>query len=152
MSETTCVELSHHQHYRHSLGQNSPYYAALSARTLLGTRCPTCLRVFVPPRLACLVDRSPTRWVEVGDAGTLIAITEMARRPSYAAAGPESLAIGLVQLDGASNAVLAEVDVAHPVDAGQRVTAVFRSWTSHPAQQLSFAVLEPADSAPAGGA
>jgi len=139
MSEPMIVELTLQQNYRHSLGQNSPFFAALEAGSLVGTRCNTCARTFVPPRTKCVVDGSPTTWETVGDMGTLTAFSNIARRPRYAAAGAETLTLGLVQLDGVDVAILAELVDSEfaPVDAlavGRRVQATYRAATSHPAR------------------
>ncbi len=155
MSEPMAVELTHQQNYRHSLGQNSPYFAALKTGTLLGTRCGSCARTFVPPRTHCVVDGSVTAWQTVGDTGTLIAFSEIARRPKYAAAGGDTLTLGLVQIDGVDVAILAElVDSATtPVAAlaaGQRVTAAYRPAADHPAQHLTFAAAGAAETTSKG--
>lgn len=147
MSHPMTVELTLQQNYRHSLGQNSPFFAALETGTLLGSRCDTCAATFVPPRTNCVVDGSPTSWEAVGDMGTLLGSSNLARRPRYAAAGPDTLTLGLVQLDEVDVAILAEIVdsatmAATALALGQRVRASYRAATNHPAQHLSFAAVE----------
>lgn len=148
MTELATVELEHRQNYSHSLGHNAPFYEALAGGSLVGTRCQSCGRAFVPPRAACVVDGSPTTWEAVGNVGTLVAQSELSRRPRYAAGGGANLVLGLVQLDGVGTAILAELvdsdrSPATSIAPGQRVQARFRPATTHPAQHLSFVALGP---------
>jgi uncharacterized OB-fold protein len=140
MNDSPYVELSHRLDYRHSLGQMAPFFAALSESRIAGTTCVTCQRTYVPPRARCSIDGSPAEWTDVSTSGTVVATSTIARRPRYAAAGPAELVLGLVQLDGVDTALLAELIDEPTVEAGARVEAVFRDATSHPAQQLAFAV------------
>ncbi|MHB8941478.1 MAG: Zn-ribbon domain-containing OB-fold protein, partial [Desulfobacteria bacterium] len=39
--------------YLHSYGQDSPFFAGLSNKKLLGTKCPKCDYTWATPRLAC---------------------------------------------------------------------------------------------------
>ena len=140
MNDSPYVELSHRLDYRHSLGQMAPFFAALSDSRIAGTRCVSCQRTYVPPRAKCSIDGSSAEWADVSTSGTLVATSTIARRPKYAAAGPPELVLGLVQLDGVDTALLAELVDGQTIEAGARVRAVFRDATSHPAQQLAFAV------------
>ncbi len=140
MIDSPYVELSHELHYRHSLGQMAPFFAALSESRIVGTRCVSCERTYVPPRAQCALDGSPAAWTDVSTSGTVVATSTIARRPKYAAAGPAELVLGLVQLDGVATALLAELVDDQTIEAGTRVEAVFRDATSHPAQQLAFTV------------
>ncbi|OKH98073.1 DNA-binding protein [Streptomyces sp. CB02923] len=59
--------------YTHSPGRaQSRYLAALAERRTVGERCPSCLKVYVPPRGACPTCGVATRdQVEVGPRGTV---------------------------------------------------------------------------------
>lgn len=143
MDHPVTVELDHHQHYRHSLGRSSPFFSALAEGRLLGSACTECGRVFVPPRSVCGIDRAPTNWTEVSDRGTVVVSTDVARRPAYAAPGPDPLSLGLIQLDGVATAVLAEIVGTEPMMVGMRVRAAYRSPVDHPTQHLTFVADEP---------
>lgn len=137
MNEPVEVESNYSQTSRRSMGQSSPFFAALSYEEIRGTQCVDCGRSFVPPRLRCPVDKAETNWVTIAGRGTVVGLTHLARRPIHAASGPEDLMLGLVQLDGVSTATLAEL--IGPVDGpGQRVVAKYREAPAHPLQQLVF--------------
>lgn len=137
MNEPVHVESNYTQTSRRSMGQSSPFFTALSNEEIRGTECVDCGRSFVPPRLLCPVDKAKTKWVTIPGQGTVVALTHLARRPRYAAAGPEDLMLGLVQLDGVSTAILAEL--IGPIDGpGQRVVTTYREAPAHPLQQLTF--------------
>lgn len=140
MNDSSIVELSQQLTYRHSLGQMTPFFAALSESRIAGTKCSLCGSTYVPPQMTCRVDANQTEWVDVGSTGTVIATSTVARRPRYAAAGPAELVLGLVQLDDVATALLVELLHDQPVEVGARVEAVFREATTHPAQQLAFSV------------
>ncbi|KUN81365.1 Zn-ribbon domain-containing OB-fold protein [Streptomyces griseoruber] len=59
--------------YTYSPGRaQSAYIAALSGRRTVGERCPSCRKVYVPPRGACpTCGVATTEQVEVGPAGTV---------------------------------------------------------------------------------
>ena len=51
-------------------------------KKIMGTRCPTCNRVYVPARSTCKTCFGQlSEWVEVGDKGTLLTYT-VATEPS----------------------------------------------------------------------
>lgn len=139
MNDSLTIELSQTLKYRHSLGQLSPFFAALSESRIVGTRCSTCQRTYVPPHMNCPVDGSTAEWENVSTTGTVVATSTVSRRPKYAAAGPAELVLGLVQLDGVETALLAEL-LTDSIEPGSRVEAVFREASTHPAQQLAFSV------------
>jgi len=108
----------------------SRFYQAIRDHCqIMGTRCPQCERVYVPPRETCprcFVDAG--EWVEVGDAGTLLTYT--VTRYSVPGIQPQEppFALGVIQLDGASTGLvhlLGEID-PHDITIGMRMKAVFR--------------------------
>lgn len=146
MSDALVVELEHQQSYRHSLGENSPFYEALAQGSLLGTRCDSCGSTFLAPRTNCVLDGCSASWVAISDVGTIVSQSEISQRPSFAAMGGPSLILGLVQIDGVDTAVLAELldsseCAASDLHPGDRVQAFYRTATTHPAQMLSFVAL-----------
>ena len=96
-------------------------------RKIMGTRCPTCNRVYVPARSICgdcfgQLDE----WVEVSDKGTLLTYTVVHQsNPVQPAELP--IIYGIIQLDGADTGLvhmLGEVD-HEQLRIGMRVQAVF---------------------------
>src|SRR6188472_113369 len=52
--------------------EESAFYRGLNEGRILGQRCPTCQKVYVPPRSACPADGTPTaEEIEVPDRGTV---------------------------------------------------------------------------------
>src|SRR6185503_11851240 len=52
--------------------EESAFYRGLEQGKILGQRCPTCQKVYVPPRSACPADGTPTaEEVEVSQTGTI---------------------------------------------------------------------------------
>ncbi len=93
-------------------------------KKIYGTRCPGCRRVLVPARSfcpRCFVDTS--EWIEVGPAGTLVALAPASRLQG----APTALPLGLIRLDGADTALVHFIGEADfdALRIGQRVTAVF---------------------------
>ncbi len=108
--------------------EESKFFRGLAEGRLLGQRCPSCHKVYVPPRGACPVDGVPTTdEVELPDHGTVttfcivnVPFMGQAIEPPYVSA--------YVLLDGADIAFLHLVlDVAAAdVRMGMRVEAVWK--------------------------
>ncbi len=97
-------------------------------RKIMGIKCHTCGKVFVPPRQTCerCLEDIRDQWVELGDTGTLENFTvvryadrHLPRRPPFV--------LGLIRLDGADTPLLHLVAgvVVDRVAEGLRVRAVF---------------------------
>ncbi len=100
-------------------------------RRLLGLRCPTCGRVYLPPRPVCGNCRVElSEWHEVQDSGTVVAFTIVhlpILDPASGEPRPTPQSIALIQLDGADTTVnhfLAERDPSK-LKIGLRVRAVW---------------------------
>lgn len=97
-------------------------------KRIMGTKCPNCGRVLMPPRRycgKCLTEAG--EWVEVGDKGTLVAYTVLYRSSSNLPKKPP-FAYGIIKLDGADTNlvhILGEVDL-DKIKPGMRVQAVFK--------------------------
>jgi uncharacterized OB-fold protein len=121
-------------HYRHAYG---PFYGRLfdelgSYRRIVGSRCPRCTSVMLPPREWCDVCHvRTTAWADVSDTGTLKAFSVIhlefvgqLRPPPYVYAE--------IVLDGASTKVIHTLGGVDPVEAplmlrpGMRVRAVWK--------------------------
>jgi uncharacterized OB-fold protein len=108
--------------------EESLFYSSVAEGKLVGQRCPTCQKVYIPPRSACPADGTPTREeVELSDSGTIttfciVNVPFLGQRitPPYVSA--------YVLLDGADIALLHLIlDVpADEVRMGMRVKAVWK--------------------------
>ncbi|MBJ7331850.1 MAG: Zn-ribbon domain-containing OB-fold protein [Solirubrobacteraceae bacterium] len=108
--------------------EESLFYNSLKEGQLVGQRCPTCQKVYVPPRSACPADGTPTaEEVPLSDTGTIttfciVNVPFLGQRitPPYVSA--------YVLLDGADIALLHLIlDVpAEEVRMGMRVKAVWK--------------------------
>lgn len=108
--------------------EESAFYRALGEGRIIGQRCPTCHKVYVPPRSACPDDGTPpTEEVEVAQTGTvttfcIVNVPFLGQKitPPYVSA--------YVLLDGADIAVL-HLILGIPADEvrmGMRVRAVWK--------------------------
>ncbi|HCB06461.1 MAG TPA: DNA-binding protein [Nocardioides bacterium] len=108
--------------------EESLFYTALSEGRLVGQRCPSCGKVYVPPRSACPADGTPTaEEVPLPDTGTvttfcIVNVPFLGQRitPPYVSA--------YILLDGADIAFLHLIlDIpADEVRMGMRVKAVWK--------------------------
>ncbi len=108
--------------------EESAFYRGLAEGKILGQRCPTCEKVYVPPRSACPADGTPTaEEIELSHEGTVttycvVNVPFMGQKitPPYVSA--------YVLLDGADIAFLHLIlDIpADEVRMGMRVKAVWR--------------------------
>ncbi len=95
---------------------------------IMGTRCPSCNRVYVPAKPTCIVCLSALdEWVQVSNTGTVLTYTVVAQPgPCHKRAAP--LIYGIVQLDGADTGMTHFLDEIDHKDlrVGTRVQAVFQ--------------------------
>ena len=108
--------------------EESLFYTSLSEGKLVGQRCPTCEKVYIPPRSACPADGTPTvEQIELPDTGTVttfcvVNVPFLGQRitPPYVSA--------YILLDGADIAFLHLIlDIpAEEVRMGMRVKAVWK--------------------------
>ncbi len=115
--------------YRHHAGPvRSKFLTELrDNQRIMGTKCPTCQRVYVPARstcIRCFIDLKD--WVQVSDKGTLVNYTVVHQsEPLHPI--PPPFAYGIILLDGADTGlvhVLGDVDLKD-IRIGMRVQAVF---------------------------
>lgn len=95
-------------HFRHSLGKVSRFFLELENRRLMATRCPTCAKVWMPPRPLCADDLTITEWLELPGNGVL----EAASLSAYTlttGGGEDQLVLGYVRLEGADTLMLQQV-------------------------------------------
>ena len=108
--------------------EESAFYRGLEQGKILGQRCPTCAKVYVPPRSACPADGTPTTdEIELAETGTVttfcvVNVPFLGQKitPPYVSA--------YVLLDGADIAFLHLIlDIpADEVHMGLRVKAVWK--------------------------
>ena len=95
---------------------------------LLGTRCPECDYVYVPPTIYC--ERCFTKledWVEVGPGGTVLSFTVLLEGLDGSPL-PEPEILALIQLDGADSVLVHRLgDVGlDEIEIGMWVKAVLK--------------------------
>jgi len=98
------------------------------AKRIMGTRCPTCNRVYVPARSVCKdCFGQLDEWIEVSDKGTVLTYS-VRHQPNPVQPVEPPVVYGIVQLDGADTGfvhMLGEVD-PEQLRIGMRVQAVFK--------------------------
>lgn len=99
---------------------------------LVGLRCPSCRRVYLPPRPVCGNCYAELReWVEVKDSGTVRAFTIVhipIIDPTTGEPRPAPYGMALIQLDGADTTLNHYLAESNPdqMRIGMRVQAVWR--------------------------
>lgn len=94
--------------FRHSLGKLSRFFLALEERKLLGTVCPTCGKVWLPPRPVCPDDLAITAWTELAQRGRL-AVGSLSAYTLKTAGGERTLVLGYVEVEGTSSLLLQQI-------------------------------------------
>jgi len=97
-------------------------------KRIMGIRCPTCNRVYVPARSVCKdCFAQLNEWVEVSDKGTLLTYT-VCHQPNRVQPMDPPLIYGIIQLDGADNGFVHMLGGVDPeqLRIGMRVQAVFK--------------------------
>lgn len=104
------------------------YLAAIREGRILGHRCPSCGRIFTPPKgycPICTVQTGEADEVELSSTGTLVGFSIL--NPDSLHQGDDSVVRGTVQLDGSEVTLTGELTDVTPDDAhpGIRLRAVF---------------------------
>ena len=127
--------------FRHSLGKTSRFFLELENRRLMGTRCPRCGTVWMPPRATCGNDLEITQWTELSGLGTLA----VASRSAYTlttGGGEDDLVLGYVALEGADTLLLQRIRNFGDPDrliAGLALKAVWADGpVAHPMESFWF--------------
>lgn len=115
-------------------------------RKIKGIRCPTCNKVYVPPRSICKYCFGElSEMVDVSDKGTLMTYA-VAHQPNPVQPVEGSPVVyGIVQLDGADTGfvhMLGEVDPSQ-LKCGMRVKAVFKPKKDRIASILDIKYFKP---------
>ncbi|MGB9735837.1 MAG: Zn-ribbon domain-containing OB-fold protein [bacterium] len=121
--------------YKNRVGKAlEQFIGGLKERKILGVKCPTCKKVYVPPRTVCSTCHKPIdKMVEISQEGTLknFTISYVNIVNGEIKDAQEPYVIGLIKLKGASSLISAIVK-APSVDAiktGMRVKAVWKEST-----------------------
>ena len=114
--------------YLHSYGQDSPFFAGLANKTLLGTRCKPCRYTYATPRLHCAHCGNETDWVELPHEGRVHTFTTCYYgSEEFLKDTPFHLI--LVEFEGVDTLLLSRmIGVARPeeIRIGMKVRARFR--------------------------
>ncbi len=115
--------------YHHAAGNIAKkFFCHLKEKKIFGIRCPSCKRVYVPPRFLCKhCFEKMEEWVELSGEGTLVSYTIVFyKKPIHPL--PSPFIYGIIHLDGADTSLLhliSEVDLKD-LKTGLRVVPVFR--------------------------
>lgn len=115
--------------YIHSYGQDSPWFAALANKRLLGTKCQKCGSVFATPRLACMECGGECEWVELPQEGKIHSFT-VCHFGAEAFLHETPFILGLIEFPGAATLLLTRLLGLDPDQAsldwvGMKVQAKF---------------------------
>jgi uncharacterized OB-fold protein len=114
-------------------------------KKIMGVKCPTCNRVYVPPRSTCKYCFGKlSELVEVSQKGTLLTYA-VAYQPNPVQPLEPPIAYGIVQLDGADTGfvhMLGEVDPGQ-LKIGMKVKAVFKVKKERQASILDIKYFKP---------
>ncbi len=114
--------------YIHSYGQDSPFFAALTRKKILGTRCPGCRYTYATPKYHCMLCGSECDWIELPLVGRIHTFTTC-YFGSEAFLEETPFHLILVEFDGVDTLLLARlIGVEKPEDIkiGMKVNARFR--------------------------
>lgn len=118
-----------HIEYQWTVGiAGSRFFAELrDHKRIMGTKCPQCARVMVPPRIfceECFVDAD--QWVEVSNRGELVTFGDSYLSPEGRQLDKPWM-LGIVKLDGADGGLIHYLGETKPEDVkiGMRMEAVF---------------------------
>jgi uncharacterized OB-fold protein len=104
------------------------YLDAIRDKRIIAHRCPSCDRVYTPPKgycPICTVPHGKENEIELSSTGTLVSFSIL--NPDALHVGQESIVRGTVQLDGSEVAITGDLKDVKPDDAhpGIRLRAVF---------------------------
>lgn len=127
------------------------FYDGLEVKQILGNKCPTCNKVFVPPRKVCgncfKTLELGNNWVKLKDTGTLrnFTTTTFAVSEAGKTKSPDEILIGMVKFDGSDTAVVYPLLYVQEKDLtiGMKVQVVWNDeLKGHPKDIKGFRILE----------
>ncbi|UCC59944.1 MAG: Zn-ribbon domain-containing OB-fold protein [Dehalococcoidia bacterium] len=128
--EPVIAEVVSHSNFQVSVGATGTKFLKeiRDNKTIMGIKCPSCKKVYVPPRSHCPIcfDRM-SEWVALSGKGSLTSYT-IVRYPEPYMPKKTPYAYGIIQLDGADTGMahfLGEVDL-DKIEIGVRLEPVFK--------------------------
>lgn len=122
------IIIKHHYEidYLHSYAQDSPFFAGLTKKKLLGSKCIACGYVFATPRAHCMECGAKTEWHELPQKGRIHTFTTC-YFGSEAFLKETPFTLILVEFDGVNTLFLSRFAGIEPdrVRIGMKVKAQF---------------------------
>ena len=91
--------------YVHSYGQDSPWFAGLANKKLLGTQCQKCGHTFATPKLSCMECGGECDWVELPQEGKIHSFT-VCHFGAEAFLNETPFILGLIEFNGADTLLM----------------------------------------------
>ncbi len=135
------ISLQFSQGYKHSLGKYSKFFIELENGKLFGTYCPSCNKVYAPPRPLCPSCHEITTWQALPQTGT-VQTYSMMHFISNVNADTDQLetpiALVYVQLDD-TDTLFPHLLYSDSVSIGMRVRVAFKTDpVQHPIHLMHF--------------
>jgi len=107
------------------------YLDAFKDKKILGVKCPSCGKVFVPPRMFCgACNKKLDDFVELSQEGTLenFTVGHVTIEKGQVKAAESPYILGMIKLEGADSLLLARVEGVSTgeVEKGMRVKAAWK--------------------------
>ncbi len=144
------IRQSYHIDYIHSYGQDSPFFAGLANRKLLGTVCTSCGYKFATPKRHCMECGSECDWFELPQEGRVHTFT-VCHFGSEEFLKETPFVLALIEFEGVNTLFLTRLVGLEPADAsldwvGMKVRARFRRLSKFKSTDVYFV---PAEGVPA---
>jgi hypothetical protein len=144
------IRQPYHIDYIHSYGQDSPFFAGLANRKLLGTVCTSCGYKFATPKRHCMECGSECDWFELPQEGRVHTFT-VCHFGSEEFLKETPFVLALIEFEGANTLFLTRLVGLDPADAsldwvGMKVRARFRRLSKFKPTDVYFV---PAEGVPA---
>jgi hypothetical protein len=144
------IRQPYHIDYIHSYGQDSPFFAGLANRKLLGTVCTSCGYKFATPKWHCMECGSECDWFELPQEGRVHTFT-VCHFGSEEFLKETPFVLALIEFEGANTLFLTRLVGLDPADAsldwvGIKVRARFRRLSKFKPTDVYFV---PAEGVPA---
>ena len=144
------IRQPYHIDYIHSYGQDSPFFAGLANRRLLGTVCTSCGYKYATPKRHCMECGGECDWFELPQEGQVHTFT-VCHFGSEEFLKETPFILALIQFEGANTLFLTRLVGLDPADAsldwvGMKVRARFRRLSKFKPTDVYFV---PAEGVPA---
>ena len=102
--------------YIHSFGQDSPFFAGLANKKLMGTRCAKCDYTYATPKGHCMYCGEETDWIELPAEGRIHTFT-VCEYGSEEFLDETPFILTLVEFDGVNTLFLSRIVGLDPAEA-----------------------------------